>query len=63
MRSGGSGAEHLEDVRGGGAPHNREGKRARRLAVGETPRVGHRDQMSPVLAAFALDQGVRKPGR
>ena len=46
MRSGGLEAEPLQGVRGGGASHNREGKRVRRLAGGETPRVGQRDQMS-----------------
>ena len=46
MRSDGAGAERFRGFRRGRAPHNPEGERARRLARGEAPRVGQRDQMS-----------------
>jgi hypothetical protein len=46
MRSGEAGAERFRGIRNGRAPHNRGGEKARRLAWGEAPRVGQRDQMS-----------------
>ena len=46
MRSDGAGAERFRGLWRARAPHNPEGERARRLARGEAPRVGQRDQMS-----------------
>jgi len=46
MGSGVVGAQGFGEFWRGHAPHNPEGKRARRLAGGEAPRVGQRDQMS-----------------
>ncbi len=46
MRSGLGEAELFRGVAGRSAPHNPEGEGVRRLARGEAPRVGQRDQMS-----------------
>ena len=45
MRSGVGEAEHFRGVRGLCTPHNPKGEKGRRLAGGEAPRVGQRDQM------------------
>src|SRR3954463_11342311 len=46
MRSGWAGAERLCAFWRGDTPHNREAGRLRRLAGGEAPQGGQRDQMS-----------------
>ena len=52
MRSGGAGAERFRVVWRSRAPHNPAGRKARRVARGEAPRVGQRDQMS-LCSAFS----------